>query len=76
MIATIIRVILGGLWKPIAAVLGALGLYVKARADQRRADEIKDAKETIEAHEVRNDVEDRIARGGSAKQRLRERWSK
>jgi len=36
----------------------------------------EDAKKTIQAHEDRKDVEDRIARGGSSKQRLRERWRK
>ena len=35
MIAFIWRLILGGLWKPLLAVLGALGLYVKGRADAK-----------------------------------------
>ena len=35
MIAFIWRLILGGLWKPLLAVLGAAGLYAKGRADAK-----------------------------------------
>lgn len=48
----------------------------RGRKEERMRREAADAKETIKAHEVRDDVEDDIARGGSAKQRLRERWRK
>ena len=51
MIAFIWRLILGGLWKPLLAVLGALGLYAKGRSDAKaKADlrDLKDFKETTE----------------------------
>ena len=51
MIAFIWRLILGGLWKPLLAVLGALGLYAKGRADAKaKADlrNLKGFKETTE----------------------------
>ena len=45
------KLILGGLWKPLLAVLGALGLYAKGRSDAKaKADlrDLKDFKETTE----------------------------
>ena len=36
MIAFIWKLILGGLWKPLLAVLGALGLYFKGHPTPRR----------------------------------------
>jgi hypothetical protein len=64
----------------VMAVLGVLTFgAVKKREGAQGAKakrDVADAKETIKAHEVRDDVEDRIDRGGSAKQRLRERWRK
>jgi hypothetical protein len=64
----------------VMAVLGVLTFgAVKKREGAQVAKakrDVADAKETIKAHEVRDDVEDRIDRGGSAKQRLRERWRK
>ena len=44
MIAFIWRLILGGLWKPLLAVLGALGLYVKGRADAKAKADLRDFK--------------------------------
>lgn len=42
MIAFIWRLILGGLWKPLLAVLGALGLYAKGRADAKAKADLRD----------------------------------
>ena len=44
MIAFIWRLILGGLWKPMLAVLGALGLYAKGRADAKAKADLRDLK--------------------------------
>lgn len=44
MIAFLWKIIRGGLWKPILAILGVLGLYGKARLDQKRADQVKNLK--------------------------------
>ena len=44
MIAFIWKLILGGLWKPLLAVLGALGLYAKGRADAKAKADLRDLK--------------------------------
>ena len=73
---------------PIARWLAKIGglvlLVLTFGAYQRRqgaqiataSRDAADAKETTKAHEVRDEVEDRIVRGGSAKQRLKDRWSR
>ena len=42
MIAFIWRLILGGLWRPLLAVLGAAGVYVKGRADAKAKADLRD----------------------------------
>jgi hypothetical protein len=69
----ILRILLT-LWKPIAALLGAIGLYAKGRVDAKAKAALRAADEANEAHEVRNEVENRIARDRDARERLRERW--
>jgi hypothetical protein len=44
MIAFIWRLILGGLWRPLLAVLGAAGLYAKGRADAKAKADLRDLK--------------------------------
>lgn len=44
MIGIIWKLILGGLWKPLLAVLGALGAYVKGRADAKAKADLRDLK--------------------------------
>ena len=44
MIAFIWRLILGGLWKPLLAVLGAAGVYVKGRSDAKAKADLRDLK--------------------------------
>ena len=44
MIGFIWRLIVGGLWKPLLAVLGAAGLYVKGRADAKAKADLRDLK--------------------------------
>lgn len=57
MMALIWKLIVGGLWKPIAWVLGALGLYFKGRSDAK-AKQTKARMETMEkANEVRNAID-------------------
>jgi hypothetical protein len=62
----------------VMAVLGVLTFgAVKKREgaqDARAKDAARAAKETIEAHEVRNEVENRIARERDARERLRDDW--
>ena len=44
MIAFIWKLILGGLWKPLLAVLGAAGVYAKGRADAKAKADLRDLK--------------------------------
>ncbi len=46
--------LLAALWKPLAALLGALGLYAKGRADARRQARLKATEARLETiREVR-----------------------
>lgn len=64
----------------LVAVAGVLtfGAVKKreGRVEAQAKAEAADARETIEAYKDREDVEKRIAVDGSAKQRLRDRWSR
>ena len=44
MISFIWKLILGGLWRPLLAVLGAAGLYAKGRADAKAKADLRDLK--------------------------------
>lgn len=44
MIAFIWKLILGGLWRPLLAVLGAAGLYAKGRSDAKAKADLRDLK--------------------------------
>jgi len=44
MIGIIWKLILGGLWRPLLAVLGAAGVYVKGRADAKAKADLRDLK--------------------------------
>ena len=44
MIAFIWKLILGGLWRPLLAVIGAAGLYAKGRADAKAKADLRDLK--------------------------------
>ncbi len=64
----------------LVAVAGVLGYGAlkkrEGRVEARSEAEAADARETIEAYKDRDDVEKRIAVDGSAKQRLRDHWSR
>lgn len=68
------RFTIGGAWKYIAAGLGFAATYLKGRSDAKAKADLRNAKETIEAHEVRNEVDNRIATERDVKQRLRDKW--
>ena len=57
MIALIWKLILGGLWRPLLAVLGAAGVYVKGRADAKAKREIQDLKGFKETTERMQDAD-------------------
>ena len=45
-------------WKPLAWLLGAVGLIAKIKLDDARADKLREAGADLEAHERLNDVQD------------------
>lgn len=77
-----IAALFGDLIPYIVAALAALaGLWgfgkIKRRegvTTERAKRDAQDAKETIKAHEVRNEVEADVSRGGNARDRLRADW--
>lgn len=58
------------LWKPVAAFLGGLGLYLKGRADRGTRDKLKAAEKALESAERLNDVKTNSTRD-AATERLR-----
>lgn len=57
MMALLWKLIVGGLWKPIAWVLGLAGVYLKGRSDAK-AKQTKARMETMEkANEVRSAID-------------------
>ena len=56
MTATILRLIMAA-WRPLAAILGALGIYAKGRADANGKAAMKDAKEYRETRKRVDEAE-------------------
>lgn len=54
------KLIVGGLWKTIAFVLGALGIYLKARSDTNDKRDKLELERKLEAKETRDEIEDAI----------------
>ena len=52
MIGVIWKLILGGLWKPLLALLGAAGLYVKGRADAKAKADSRALDATVKGQEA------------------------
>ena len=68
-------VALGAVLMAVAGVLTFGAIKKREGRKEARADAAAEAaRETIKAHEVRNEVEDRIAAGGNARDRLRSDW--
>ena len=75
MIGFIWQAIIRGLWKPIAAILGVLGIYMAGSRNARQKAENKALRDQVKAHEVRNEVDNRVAVERDARDRLRSDWS-
>jgi len=64
----------------IAGAVGAVVLLTGAWWSGRRSGAVraknKGLRDQVDAHEVRDEVENRIARDNDARQRLRERWER
>ena len=52
MIAFIWKLILGGLWKPLLAVLGAVGIYAKGRRDAKAKADSRALDATVKGQEA------------------------
>ena len=59
----------------VAAIMAGLGLWFSGRKSAKTDAKVKDLEDAVEGHEVRNEVENRIASEHDAARRLRERWS-
>jgi len=70
-VSAVIAALLAGLWKPIAAILGALGLYVKGRSDAARNAELNAWRQANEAERQRADIDREVRSGGAADARER-----
>ena len=57
MIGVIWKLILGGLWRPLLAVLGAAGVYVKGRADAKAKADLRDLKANSKTTERMQDAD-------------------
>lgn len=57
MIAFIWKLILGGLWKPLLAVLGAVGIYAKGRSDAKAKADLRDLKSFKKTTERMHDAD-------------------
>lgn len=57
----------------IAVLIG--GAFLAGRRDAKQARKVQDLTATAKAHEVRNEVDNRIASERDARQRLRDEWS-
>ena len=69
---------LGWLWAIGAGVIALLATWLGGRKSAKTDVKLKAQADTIKAHEVRNEVENRVAidRGGAPVDRLRERWGR
>jgi len=57
MMALLWKLIVGGLWKPIAWVLGLAGIYLKGRSDAKAKAQNVAMKEDIKAHDRINEAD-------------------
>jgi hypothetical protein len=71
----LLRLIMAGLWKPIAGLAALAGVWLAGRRSATQAAKIDTLERNNEAYEVRNEVENRLA-GSDAHKRLRDEWSK
>jgi hypothetical protein len=66
-------------WEALAALFAAImagfGLWLGGRKSAKTEAKAKDLKAAVEGHEVRNEVENRIARERDHRQRLHDDWS-
>ena len=69
MIGFILRLITSGLWRPIAAVLGAIGVYLAGRRGAAQKAEKKAMRIDLDAHERLNDAD--LGHGATDDERIK-----
>ena len=67
---------LGWLWAALAGLAALVGAWVAGRRSGAVRAENKGLRDTVEAHEVRNEVDNRIAAERDARKRLHDDWSR
>ena len=67
---------LSWLWAALAGAVGLLAVWFGGRRSAKTAANLDAAKETIKAHEVRNEVETDVAAEPDPRKRLRDDWSR
>jgi hypothetical protein len=67
---------LSWLWAALAGAVGLLAVWFGGRRSAKTAAKLDAAKETIKAHEERNEVEADVAADPDPRKRLRSDWSR
>jgi hypothetical protein len=60
----------------VAALLAVLGVWFAGKREGRSLEKVKLLKDEVKGHEIRNEVENRIAGELDARERLRDRWQR
>jgi hypothetical protein len=60
----------------VAALLAVLGAWFAGKREGRSLEKVKLLKDEVKGHEIRNEVENRIAGEFDARERLRDRWQR
>ena len=60
----------------VAALLTVLGVWFAGKREGRSLEKVKLLKDEVKGHEIRNEVENRIAGELDARERLRDRWQR
>lgn len=68
--------ILHAIWRPLAALLGMAGAYLKGRADAKAAAHTENLARDLFARDVANEVSNTVAREPDPLGKLRAEWSR
>lgn len=60
----------------LAGLVAFAGIWGMAKRDARRGAALDAAKDTIKAHEVRDEIDDDVAGSPDPRQRLRDEWKR
>ena len=71
----LLRLIIGGLWKPLAALAALAGAWMAGKRNGAVRAENKGLRATVETMETRNEVDNRIASERDARRKLHDNWA-